>query len=250
MKRWEFFTSVLLVLLAFSAGVGLNFFPVNTTVQGSPEDPPIPLKFVTHDATLTGSGTTAAPLGVANRGVGMEQLANGAVTAPKISAAGLPAVGQVLSFNGTSLAWQTPSEGAVRVIDRNGHVVGPLIAFDGVPRQVGAFTFLLRVDASGYRTFTLIFYHTTSDCSGPRYFFEDGKGFWRNSTSAGTQLFYAADPLQQITIKSSEQINFPDRVDPNQPGPCSAFTQTITAGLATSLDLSTLGFFPPFSLRY
>ena len=53
------------------------------------------LESVAHDATLTGNGTTASPLGVANNGVGTSQLASSAVTASKI------APGQVVrSLNG------------------------------------------------------------------------------------------------------------------------------------------------------
>jgi hypothetical protein len=50
---------------------------------------------VNHDATLVGLGTAGSPLGVAAGGIGGTQLANGAVTAPKIAA------GQVVkSLNG------------------------------------------------------------------------------------------------------------------------------------------------------
>src|SRR5918993_1489461 len=53
------------------------------------------LTSVTHDASLTGDGTNSAPLGIANNGVGTSQLANGAITAPKIAS------GQVVkSING------------------------------------------------------------------------------------------------------------------------------------------------------
>ena len=40
---------------------------------------------VTHDATLTGNGTAASPLGIAAGGVNTTQLANNAVTTPKIA---------------------------------------------------------------------------------------------------------------------------------------------------------------------
>jgi hypothetical protein len=46
---------------------------------------PNALTAVTHDATLSGNGTAASPLGIANGGVGTDQLANGAVTAAKIA---------------------------------------------------------------------------------------------------------------------------------------------------------------------
>lgn len=53
------------------------------------------LESVAHDATLSGNGTSASPLGVATNGVGTSQLANSAVTAPKI------ATGQVVrNLNG------------------------------------------------------------------------------------------------------------------------------------------------------
>jgi hypothetical protein len=53
------------------------------------------LESIAHDTTLTGNGTSASPLGVANNGVGTSQLANSSVTAPKI------ATGQVVrSLNG------------------------------------------------------------------------------------------------------------------------------------------------------
>ncbi|HUK13266.1 MAG TPA: hypothetical protein VLW17_08180, partial [Thermoanaerobaculaceae bacterium] len=86
------------------------------------------LSAVIHDATLTGDGTAATPLGIANGGVGSPQLAsgavtgqkvaagaigtdhlaNGAVTKPKLAATG-GTNGQVLGTDGSALTWQTPS---------------------------------------------------------------------------------------------------------------------------------------------
>ena len=43
------------------------------------------LSSVLHDATLTGNGTAASPLGIANGGVGTNQLADNAVTASKLA---------------------------------------------------------------------------------------------------------------------------------------------------------------------
>jgi hypothetical protein len=43
------------------------------------------LSSVLHDTTLTGNGTAASPLGIANSGVGTNQLANNAVTTAKIA---------------------------------------------------------------------------------------------------------------------------------------------------------------------
>jgi len=58
------------------------------------------LTSVAHDGTLTGDGTSSAPLGVADRGI----------TAAKLSAAGSSA-GQVLVSDGSAVHWQTPSGG-------------------------------------------------------------------------------------------------------------------------------------------
>jgi hypothetical protein len=53
------------------------------------------LSSVAHDSTLSGDGTSATPLGVANNGVGTAQLATNSVTGPKIAPGQL-----VRSFNG------------------------------------------------------------------------------------------------------------------------------------------------------
>ena len=85
---------------------------------------------VAHDLTLTGSGTAGSPLGVANSGIGSEQikegevktgdlaslavtsakLANGAVTQSKLSAVGA-AAGKLLGTDGTNLTWQNAPAG-------------------------------------------------------------------------------------------------------------------------------------------
>jgi hypothetical protein len=43
------------------------------------------LTSVAHNATLTGNGTASSPLSIASNGVGTSQIADGAVTAPKIA---------------------------------------------------------------------------------------------------------------------------------------------------------------------
>ncbi|MCU0290379.1 MAG: hypothetical protein MUF10_00085 [Thermoanaerobaculaceae bacterium] len=63
---------------------------------------------VSHDATLTGLGTAAVPLGLNNGAVGTAKLADKAVTATKVASTG-GTVGQVLTVTGSGAAWQTPS---------------------------------------------------------------------------------------------------------------------------------------------
>jgi len=92
----------MLAFLAF-AFLCLGFSVV--AQKGGP--PPKPLTDVAHNGTLAGTGTTDDPLMVSDGGVGATQLEDGAVTASKIGTAGVPAAGQVLSYDGGGLAWQT-----------------------------------------------------------------------------------------------------------------------------------------------
>jgi hypothetical protein len=69
------------VLLA--GGANITITPVgNTLTIASPNS----LTSVAHDSTLTGAGTIASPLGVADGGIANLQLANNAVTLSKIAA--------------------------------------------------------------------------------------------------------------------------------------------------------------------
>lgn len=241
MKTWKLVSSILFVLLGFCAGVGLNFLPISTTVRGAPgapEPPPAALKSVSHDATLFGDGTTASPLGIAN----------GGVSAPKLSAAAGPSPGEVLGYNGANLAWQAPPIGGVRVVDNVGQVVGPLVQPTGVLRQIGGFIFLLGVGSDGFHpNGPSGFYHKTPDCSGQRFIPESGTMLWRIGGNTSTYLFYTADQPQEITVNSIEA--FP--ANPNQQGPCSRYNPfTVLGGKATWIDRSTLRLETPFHLEF
>jgi hypothetical protein len=68
--------------VSLAAGTNITSTPGgNTLTIASPNS----LTTVAHDATLSGSGTAASPLGVANGGIGTTQLANNAVTLAKIA---------------------------------------------------------------------------------------------------------------------------------------------------------------------
>ena len=73
------------------------------------------LSLVSHNATLAGDGTGGSPLSIANGGVGTNHLADLAVTAAKLNTPIAPAAGQVLSFNGGSMTWQTPASSIASV---------------------------------------------------------------------------------------------------------------------------------------
>jgi hypothetical protein len=241
MKIWKLFTGAVLVLAGFCAGMLLNFPPIGAIVHGASDNSQPALKTVVHDSTLAGAGTDAAPLGIAN----------GGVSAPKLSASATPSPGQVLGFNGSNLAWQNVPVGGLRVVDNAGNLVGPAQTASQVLRQIGQFTFVLYVGPSGFHNSgSFSFYHTTTDCTGPRYLQDDGTLFFRRSSNTSTQVFFPADPVQQITMNSEETIVPP--ADPNLPVPCFGPVTPVKGvfGLATSLDLSTLNLTPPFHLEF
>ena len=83
------------------------------TAQGPPQaGPPAstqPLTSVTHDTTLSGNGTAASPL----------RVANGGITAPLFLTPAPPTTGQVLGFDGTGLSWQSPPSGGMKLEDHH-----------------------------------------------------------------------------------------------------------------------------------
>ncbi|MBI3933409.1 MAG: hypothetical protein HY316_01875 [Acidobacteria bacterium] len=267
MKSGKLIASVLLILIGFCAGVGMNLLPVNTPlntiVRGAPGDPNPALKRVAHDATLAGDGTATAPLGIANGGVGTPQLANGAVTtrkiangavsAPKLSPLAPPSEGQLLGFNGVNLEWQNAPIGGVRVVDSVGHLVGPFdrsTLGDAVLLNNGQNTFVTAISRTGFRNIGAEFFHTTTDCSGPRYMLGSPETIARFAIYSAGRLYFPLAPFELITYQSVEE--FPDWADASQPGPCKLRNPHSgqVAGFVGTLDVSTLGLVPPFHLEF
>ena len=87
------FRITMFVVLVLAVGMGVANLPfAGTTVARAAATF---LSSVAHNSSLTGDGTTALPLGIANNGVGTNQLADNSVTSSKIAS------GQVVkSFNG------------------------------------------------------------------------------------------------------------------------------------------------------
>jgi trimeric autotransporter adhesin len=80
--------------IQLAAGANITITPAGNTLTIAA---PNALSAVAHDATLTGNGTSASVLAIANAGVSAQKLNT---TAP-------PLAGQLLGFDGSSLAWQT-----------------------------------------------------------------------------------------------------------------------------------------------
>src|SRR5215208_1142326 len=93
MKLSRRFRITMFVVLVLAVGMGVANFPfAGTTVARASATF---LSSVAHTSSLTGDGSTALPLGIANNGVGTNQLADNSVTSSKIAS------GQaVKSFNG------------------------------------------------------------------------------------------------------------------------------------------------------
>ena len=243
MKVWKIASSVLLILLGFTAGVALRTSP---SVKAADPTPPKPLTSVAHDATLNGDGTTGAPLG----------LANGAVSVAKLSPSRLPSTGQVLGFDGAQLAWKNAPIGGVHVVDSLGHDVGPLVDEEDVLVRSGGLVWILPASVGGFvragaNGAAIAYLHTTSDCSGTRYLIVGPPGaLVAHAAVFSTQLMYAAPPTQQITFHSVEQLVDVDNPDAPTQGCSTGYSNTATVGVRTFVSLSTFGVTPPFHLEF
>jgi hypothetical protein len=91
------------------------------------------------------------------------------------------------------------------------------------------------------------FYHTSSDCSGTRYALANPPYLAIRGLQDGKHVFYAAPPYQNLTFLSYELYS------PTFAAPmvCTQWVaQPFSAGVLTSVDLSTLGLVPPFHFEF
>ena len=276
MRIWKALPTPLFVVLAFAAGICFNFLE-RTTVLGAPgslmhdDDDDMrrgrPLTFVAHDATLTGTGTTKSALGVAPNGIGTGQIANGAVTLPKLSISGSPAVGSIVGYTGSGLGWQVPtsSGGGPQVVDSVGHsyplqsLAAPHLINNaaaetpvtpyGALFQTAGETFVIPILANNIVETGVSFYYESSDCSGAPFLpnpartdpssllvqqIQFGGG---TAAIVNTTLYYATGTPQQINANSyrtSDRAACTNNSIGGQP-----------ASSVSSVDLSS-AFVPPF----
>jgi hypothetical protein len=233
-----------------------------TTIVDAAATPPQPLTTVAHDNTLKGSGTTADPLGVAAGGIGTTQLANGAVTLPKISISGTATAGSVLGTNGTGLVWQAASSGGsgggARVVDSAGHSYplgpAPPLPFFGAVWQTGGLTFAIPLNRGAIYETGVARYYTSGDCSGTAYL-QSSPGYIPSGDARellvqligisfytlSNTLFYPGTFVASITANSAD--SGPGTGCSSQP---NMFTGPVNVALSASLSSA---FVPPFSVQ-
>jgi hypothetical protein len=174
------------------------------------------LSEVTHDTTLTGKGTTDTPLGVANGGISTNKIATGAITSSKLATGNVPQVGQVLSFNGTGLSWQTPTAalnmgGALRVVDTNGAQVGLLDTSSNAIRYINSSDIWLKfsINKSGIfspssvqtNTNAFAVFYTETSCQG-QPFMTVGKSLFVDARIIGMNAYFPSGTGEIRNVKS------------------------------------------------
>ncbi len=193
---------------------------------------------VVHDSTLTGTGLTASPLG----------LAAGAVTVSKLGTNNVAQAGQVLTFNGTQLTWQTPAAnnaaGPFKIVDSLGNEVGILIdpanySFPYVVRYFPADdTFVaFYLDINGVPENNLASFYESTDCTGPSYFIGRSSTFTQPGVRIGGTFYYPIGTNQQRHIHS---WNVPN-------GPCETTDFHGEFSPVAAVPIGDLGT-PPFKL--
>jgi hypothetical protein len=155
------------------------------------------------------------------------------------------------------------SAGGVLVVDSNGSTVGKLVTFAGhtplsALMNIQGHSVLLGIDealnsATGFVVVDVsnqYFVHVASDCSDARLrdTYLGVETLLVPSSTAAQTLYYVNSALTLQAISGVE--TFTTGQDPNLPGTCAATTfGSVFVGTVASLDITTLGFVPPFHLQ-
>jgi Collagen triple helix repeat (20 copies) len=139
------------------------------------------------------------------------------------------------------------------VLDSTGKLVGVRNTY-GVYMDLNGVVVDAMLDSSGFMQsdITQIFFlHDTNDCTGPRYFGSALSSFVSYLMVAGNTGYYAPATAPLFTFYSVEQFS-PGEDTSKQAGNCLLFPQG-NGGQASPVrivDLTTLGFKPPFSMHF
>ncbi len=139
--------------------------------------------------------------------------------------------------------------GAIAVLDANGTTVGTLLSQNTLVMNVGTQKILFNnFQISGFTTTpstSVIFYHTSTDCSGQRYL--PASDLPRPAYLDATQVIhYPENPLQTQLVASYETFSPSQPI--GQPGNCSVLSpaQSYTLGPAATSPLPA--FVAPFHI--
>lgn len=158
-----------------------------------------------------------------------------------------------------------PGESALRVVDSLGQTVGAFLAQDVPPvgyqhlavAKSGNQRVFLLVNRNGFReNYVNALYHTSRDCSGPRYIAIgnapslDPAVIVAPTQPAAVERGYAVFPSGTITVASiASREYFAPGADYRSPGLCEAFDATLSVAPAGGLELATLQVVPPFAIQ-
>jgi hypothetical protein len=146
-------------------------------------------------------------------------------------------------------------DGARTIVDALGAEVGTIELTAGlVSRKYGDDVVLLPLAPQGFTQADITFFHTSSDCSGPRYLMNNGGLFGYIGSLIGSSVFYtrladwAFTPLS-VPVLSVEVV--PVNSDPFQPGACTPQNRgKMSIGVAVGVtDPEIASFQAPFRLK-
>jgi hypothetical protein len=135
---------------------------------------------------------------------------------------------------------------ALQVVDSGGAVVGVLVDYQLVAMKVGSIRIGVPVVRDRIPTFGFSTSYTSLDCSGSAFLPADYALRQAFSTGAGpsaTAVFYAANPVQNVTVNSTQPVNADGSLES-----CIQYSSpvTILAGPAATINVS---FTPPFDVQ-
>lgn len=207
---------------------------------------------INGNLTVTGSSN----LTVADGTVTTAKLADASVTAQKLASGPAPQAGQVLGYNGGNLIWQTPKS-SLRLVDNTGLEIGfyhtqnfnQKIIFQLAP--TGRFAYA-SFSPNGFSDVSndLLFYYTSSNCSGTAYLIADISG------SSG--IYRGDDRFTDSVLISNGLVYYPtgNVFEPNvlsyksqSDNICQVYSGGFFSGTPFStVPVSSLGFTAPFRL--
>jgi len=178
------------------------------------------------------------------------------ISVPNTFVAGTPAKAADVNANFTAIVNAINAVMPPIVEDRAGHVVGPYLSFsnpleggtnvEGVIIRNSTASFVVQVDNTGFVSGGSLAY-TTSDCTGTAYVLSGPRTL--TLLPFAMVLNNTAYVVQWSATTSVSVVSETNIVNGNPQ--CSPVTPTNTsaAPVVATVDLSKLGFVPPFSVR-